>query len=86
MRPTDGNGCRQPENRVLTFTMKAMVLAILVCVFGLTFGVAGLIANWQWAKMVGAASAITLGVGFWLSTDASGKTMDRLLYGPNEKK
>ena len=86
MKPVDGGGSRRKDIRVPTFTMKAMVLTIALCTIGLLIGFAGLAVQWHWAKIVGAASLVVLGLIFWLFDEIKTETLDRLLQGPNEKK
>lgn len=65
----------------MTIGMKALLLTIFVCVLGLFFGVAGLVADWTIAKQIGLGSGAVLGLIFWWSGHASIEQTERLLYG-----
>ncbi|KAB1086733.1 hypothetical protein F4V91_10015 [Neorhizobium galegae] len=69
------------EKSEITAGMKAMVLAIVVCVLGVFVGMAGLIGDWAFAKSIGFASLVGLAVIFWISTEVRTETLNRFLYG-----
>ncbi len=63
----------------MTFGLKLMVLIIFIAVLGLFLGVAGLIAEWPWAKGAGLVSAAVLAIVFWLEPN------ERFLFGSKKE-
>ncbi|MDM9623525.1 hypothetical protein QTL94_24615 [Rhizobium sp. S96] len=74
------------DRTAMTVGMKAMVMAIFVCIVGLVVGLASLLGDWPLGKSVGAASLAGLAAIFWASSGARNETLNRFLYGSRQIK
>jgi hypothetical protein len=70
----------------MTAGLKAMVLAIFVCIVGLGFGLIGLFGDWPLGKSIGAVSLTGLAAIFWASSGARNETLNRFLNGSRQSR
>lgn len=65
--------------------MKVIVMMLLLSLFGLFVGLAGLIGDWYFARMIGVVSLFCLLAILWLAGEMKADTLDRILLGKTSR-